>query len=98
MKTKNIKKVLTSMLVAGVILSNSIIAMAATVQVDGGTWAYGTNVTKCYSNYYHGSRAHNSTAINGNATASYSGQVSAKNTSYASVSKTLTGNTAYYGF
>ncbi|MBQ8999834.1 MAG: lactococcin 972 family bacteriocin [Clostridium sp.] len=98
MKTKNIKKALTSMVVAGMVLSNSVVAMAATKQVDGGNWGYGTNLTKCYSNYYHGSKSHNSTAINGNATSSYSGQTSAKYTSYASVSRTLKGNTAYYGF
>lgn len=97
MKTKNIKKALTSMVVAGMVLSNSVVAMAATANVDGGKWTYGTNVTKCYSNYYHGGSAHNSTAINGNGTASKA-SASKGYTSYASVSRTWSGNTAYYGF
>ena len=97
MKVKNIKKAITSLVLVGAVASNSILAMAATDNVDGGTWSHGTNLTKCYSNYYHGSYYHNSTAINGDATASKD-YAYAGDTSYASVSRTLTGNTAYYGF
>lgn len=96
MKVKSIKKSLTALVLGGIILSNSSIAMAAKTSVGGGTLYHGVTFTKCYSNYYHATKTHMSSAMNGKGDIVKSNWTSARYTSYASVSRTLTGNQAFY--
>lgn len=63
---------------------------------EGGTWDYGVTPLYVYSNYYHGTRTHKSTACS-NAGCAYSGWVSAGSTSYATMNpSTFGGNEAFY--
>lgn len=96
MKIKSIKKSLTALVLGGIILSNSSIAMAAKTYVGGGTLYHGVTLTECYSNYYHATKLHMSSAINGKGKLVKSGWVNSRFTSYASVVRTLTGNESYY--
>ena len=96
MKVKSIKKSLTALVLGGIILSNSSIAMAAKTYIGGGTLYHGVTFKECYSNYYHAKNTHMSSAINGKGHLSKSYWTSARYTSYASVARTLTGNESYY--
>lgn len=59
---------ITAMLVCALLVPTVAYALGtAVVSVGGGTWSYGTTVTtslqkRVWSNYYHGSRYHTSTA------------------------------------
>lgn len=62
----NIKrKIATSVGACAVVLGFATPALAAVAYPGGGTWVYGTNTTEVYSNYYHGSKRHRSSTING---------------------------------
>jgi len=66
----------------------------------GGTWSYGTNGPNntVFSNFYHATRKHGSTAENGAGNAARSADTAAGRTSKASIRKTYAGNHAYYRF
>lgn len=96
MKIKSIKKSLTALVLGGIILSNSSIALAAVTNIGGGTLYNGVTLKECYSNYYHPTKVHMSSAMNGKGLLVKSNWVNAGYTSYASVSKTLSGNQAFY--
>ena len=96
MKIKSIKKSLTALVLGGIILSNSSIALAAVTNIGGGTLYNGVTLKECYSNYYHAKNTQMSSAINGKGHLSKSYWTSARYTSYASVARTLTGNESYY--
>ena len=95
MKVKSIKKSLTALVLGGIILSNSAVAMAAKKSLSGGTLYYGVTLSECYSNYFHAGKEHRSTAINGKGDSCVSKWVSVDKTSYASVKRTLTGNESF---
>ena len=84
-----IKKFMSMMLVAGLLVTSSAVpTLAASANVSGGIWSYGTSVVglnqkRVYSNYYHASKTHKSSASIGTRT-STSGWTSAGVTSYAS--------------
>lgn len=96
MKIKSIKKSLTALVLGGIILSNSSIAMAAKSYLGGGTLYHGVTFTECYSNYYHATKTHMSSAMNGKGNLKKSYWTNPRYTSYASVSRTVSGNEAYY--
>ncbi|WP_195988343.1 lactococcin 972 family bacteriocin [Clostridium sp. D53t1_180928_C8] len=96
MKIKNIKKSITALVLGGIILSNSAVAMAAKKNIGGGILYYGVTFTECYSNYYHSTKTHMSTAVNGKGYMKKSYWINSRYTSYASIDRTLTGNASYY--
>ncbi|MBM6630033.1 lactococcin 972 family bacteriocin [Mammaliicoccus vitulinus] len=57
------KKFFITLLLAITITSSVGIVKAYQVNVNGGTWNYGISNKYVWSNYYHGSKAHYSTAI-----------------------------------
>lgn len=86
--TRNKAKKVIALFTTCVVLAGSTVpALAATANVGGGVWSYGTTISgvkkKAYSNYYHGSKTHKSTASVGT-NSNTSGWVKAGNTSYAS--------------
>ncbi|MCX7922723.1 MAG: lactococcin 972 family bacteriocin [Clostridia bacterium] len=104
--TRMKKFLLTTIVVASLVMAQLSIANAVTVSVDGGSWNYGLATQLGfiwdYSYYYHPSKAHYSNAmING----MYSGRKNANagQTSCADSPKVdiITGATtwnSYYGF
>lgn len=96
MKIKSIKKSLTALVLGGIILSNSSIAMAAKSYFGGGILYHGVTLTECYSNYYHATKAHMSSAMNGRGKIVKSSWTPVRYTSYATVEKTLIGNQSFY--
>lgn len=83
---------------AGLALGGGGVANATTTYPsEGGTWDYGVDywVMKTWSNYYHPSRVHHSTACSASA-CTQSGWVPAGYWSNASRLATWGGNTAYY--
>jgi lactococcin 972 family bacteriocin len=62
---------------------------------EGGTWSHGTN-DGVYSNYYHPSKRHGSTAMNGRGNSNRVTGIASGSWSYASISKTTAGNSAYW--
>ena len=96
MKIKSIKKSLTALVLGGIILSNSSIALAAVTNIGGGTLYNGVTLKECYSNYYHPTKAHMSSAMNGKGILKKSYWTNPRYTSCASVTRTLTGNQAFY--
>ncbi|MFJ9546073.1 lactococcin 972 family bacteriocin [Streptomyces erythrochromogenes] len=88
-------KIKAAVVAAGFVLAASVPAVAATSQVSGGTWMYGTNSSDMvYSNYYHPTRCHGSSA-QGKYLAQ-SGNVDKDRTSYASAPEAWSGNKSYY--
>ena len=96
MNIKRIKKSVTALVLGGIILSNSAVAMAAKKNIGGGILYYGVTFSECYSNYYHGTKTHMSSAMNGKGKLVKSEWVRARYTSFASVERTLSGNASYY--
>lgn len=96
-----VKKVLSGLLLVGTLATSSIPALAATANVEGGIWSYGTKVSginqkTVYSNYLHNSRRHRS-SVTIDTTYVNSGWVSPGVTSYASaVGAWNAGTHAYY--
>lgn len=93
------KKFVLTMLIAIIISTSAGVANAYQINISGGKWNYGISNTYVWSNYYHGSKGHGSTAI-GKYT-SFSGYTKRGNWSYASahaVSKWQIGKTnkTYY--
>ncbi|WP_373887300.1 lactococcin 972 family bacteriocin [Actinomyces bowdenii] len=70
-----------------------------TANVAGGRWSYGTNWKVVYSNFYHPSRCHGSSAqtYNGLVTAR-SARTAAGHWSYAQVRRSTNTNEAFYWF
>ncbi|MFZ7088109.1 lactococcin 972 family bacteriocin [Curtobacterium sp. RRHDQ10] len=64
----------------------------------GGTWYHGIKNGQVYSNFYHYTRKHGSSVINGEGWKKSSRLVDPRLTSNASISSTIAGNTAYYRF
>jgi lactococcin 972 family bacteriocin len=75
-------------------------AYATTSYPDGGTWNYETNIFvtggPVFSNYYHPSQRHGSTAVNGQGGSDRSADRPGGTWSYASTPGTWWGNSAYY--
>lgn len=88
MRTK-IKKCISSFALVSVLAFGvAVPAFAATVNVDGGTWDYGTSVVgvnqkKVWSNYLHNTKVHKSSCSIG-ANKSDSGWTNAGSTSFSS--------------
>ncbi|MFP1627016.1 lactococcin 972 family bacteriocin [Streptomyces sp. 5K101] len=60
----NIKKVVRLGVATGaLVVATATPALAVVVNAGGGTWDYGTNSSTVWSNYYHGSLCHGSTAV-----------------------------------
>lgn len=76
----------------GLVVGGAAPAHAVTQNVGGGTWSYGVTATTNYSNYYHGSYYHRSTAYNSSGTQRAYGE--AGYWSRAGVKATLSGNQA----
>ena len=87
--TAKIKKRISSFALIGVLaLGTAVPAFAASVNVGGGTWDYGTsiagiNVKKVYSNYLHNTKMHKASCSIG-ANKSTSGWKTAGNTAFSS--------------
>jgi lactococcin 972 family bacteriocin len=62
---------------------------------EGGTWSHGTN-DGVYSNYYHPSKRHGSTAMNGRGLSHKVTGIPSGSWSYARIGKTMAGNSAYW--
>ncbi len=85
------RRLLSIMMAGSIIFSTGVVALAKTVQVEGGSWDYGTSLfveswtikKKVYSNYYHQKKVHKSTCEIGT-TSSSSDWVAAGKTSYSS--------------
>lgn len=82
---------------AGLLFGAAAPASAAVETPEGGLWDYGVNywVLNTWSDYYHETDAHGSTACSANA-CDESGTVPGGQWSEASISATWGGNTAYY--
>ncbi|MEV5594275.1 lactococcin 972 family bacteriocin [Streptomyces sp. NPDC052496] len=81
--------------VAGVItLGVATPAVAASVNVSGGQWDYGTKDDTVYSNYLHLKQCHGS-SVKGKYYAS-SGDVQPRGWAYASAEEAMWGNETYY--
>lgn len=68
---------------------------------EGGEWHYGVTgvvIKDLYSDYYHPTRKHGSSAYNGNGTGNRSEIVDAKAWSRSKVHHTFVGNEAFYRF
>jgi lactococcin 972 family bacteriocin len=100
---KSQKTIFSAVLAAALTVGGATAAANATTAYspEGGTWNYGVRsggiygtVGEVYSEYYHPSRTHKSTAC-ANGTCSYSGWVSAGTTSVAKRMQ-QSPNTAYY--
>lgn len=68
---------------------------------EGGEWHYGVTgvvIKDLYSDYYHPTRKHGSSAYNGNGTGDRSKIVDAKTWSRSKVHHTFVGNEAFYRF
>jgi lactococcin 972 family bacteriocin len=81
----------------GVLLPDNGITPKKVTFPEGGTWDYGTN-DGTYSNYFHKTRQHATSVINGNATYKTSGSARPNTWSKVSVFHTWTGNQAFYRF
>ncbi|MCU1526698.1 MAG: hypothetical protein JWP75_461 [Frondihabitans sp.] len=81
----------------GVVLPDSATAPKTVTFPGGGTWDYGTNAGT-YSNYFHKSKKHATSVVNGNATYASSGTARANAWSKVSIFHTWTGNKAFYRF
>ncbi|WP_431520211.1 lactococcin 972 family bacteriocin [Bifidobacterium pseudolongum] len=45
---------------------SGVMPLAEAFPVEGGTWQYGRNLVKAWSNYYHPTKPHASTVTSGN--------------------------------
>lgn len=103
MKNNMLKKAVSTLMIAGVLATSTVPALAATANVGGGVWDYGTKVAginqkKVYSNYYHAKKKHKSSVSIGTLAVS-SGWVAKGDTSYASAKGEWDADThAYYNY
>ncbi|WP_411742030.1 lactococcin 972 family bacteriocin [Raineyella sp. W15-4] len=88
------KAIATAVVTLGIAAGSAASANATVVPVGGGTWNYGVGGI-VWSNYYHGSKVHGSTACSGVRCVA-SPWTPQGRWSYASTSATLAGNTAYW--
>lgn len=86
-------------LAGALVVGGATAANAATKSAEGGKLDYGVDYGygSVWSNYYHPSKAHGSTACN-SMSCSRSDRVPAGRWSYASMGSTLGGNSSYYWF
>lgn len=95
-------KKVVSMILATVLLLSMCVTVLA-VDIDGGVWDYGTNITginrkTVYSNFFHPTKVHRSSVTIGTTYAD-SGWVLSKQTSYASAEGSWGDDThAYYDY
>ncbi|MBC3185963.1 lactococcin 972 family bacteriocin [Corynebacterium sp. zg-331] len=62
--SKKLSRSLAATALSGALVAGgAAAALAIQVNVDGGTWSYGINSTHVYSNYYHPTTKHGSTAV-----------------------------------
>lgn len=79
----------------GVLLPAGGVAPKYTSHPEGGTWVHGTD-NGVYSNYYHPTKRHGSTAMNGRGQSNKATNVAGGLWSRASIAKTWAGNSAYW--
>lgn len=79
----------------GAVVPDGQYGVAARVIREGGVWTYGTH-DGLFSNYWHKTRAHGSSVINGNGQRNTSPDVRGGLTSHSRINKTFAGNTAYW--
>ena len=97
MKKTQIASAISLIVLATSLVSVSTAFATTTYPSEGGKWDYGVSpLTTVYSNYYHATRTHGSTACNGIGGCTRSVDTQRGNTSYASRTPTAWGNTAYY--
>ena len=72
------------------------IANAAVVQVEGGTWNYGTNKTKVWSHYQHQRRTHSASVGNGDGNWQKSGWKRPGRLAKAETYRTTRNNQSFY--
>ncbi|MCY9787584.1 lactococcin 972 family bacteriocin [Nocardiopsis sp. EMB25] len=93
MKINFRRTTVTVLLTSGLALGAAGIAAADVDYVGGGTWYHGITETRVYSNYYHGSVCHGSTAVG---TTVVRDSAPAGGTSRASAPRAWTNNQSYY--
>ncbi len=97
MKKRTIIGAISSVALAASLLTAGAAVATVVNPPEGGTWDYGvTPFTTVWSNYYHGSRTHGSTACTGYPSCTRSADKAPGTWSYASRVPTLWGNTSYY--
>ncbi|WP_405680997.1 lactococcin 972 family bacteriocin [Streptomyces sp. NBC_00868] len=79
---------------SALVVAGATPALAASVQVSGGTWSYGVGGGYVYSSYYHVSKCHGS-SVQGAYFAS-SGNTDAGIQANASAETAWSGNKSYY--
>ncbi|MEU5692420.1 lactococcin 972 family bacteriocin [Actinosynnema sp. NPDC020468] len=90
-----VDRVVKSALAAGaLVLGIATPALATVVNVGGGTWDYGVDSARVWSNYYHGSKCHGSSVVG--AYYDSSGDTRAGITARASAPAKGSGNKSYY--
>lgn len=93
----SIKKTATRAITAGILLTTTAAGIASADNVGGGIWNHGFGLTTVYSNYYHPSTCHGSTAIG--TVKNYSGNTNPGVWAYASSQRTSSGtNQAYWNY
>ncbi|MDR0918849.1 MAG: lactococcin 972 family bacteriocin [Oscillospiraceae bacterium] len=100
---KKLKNLAISTLAVGLMTISAIsVVSATTANPEGGTWVYGTSgipgIGKCYSEFWHPSRTHSATAVNGSGKVDKDFGRPSNVWAKASVSRSFSGNEAYYGF
>lgn len=89
-------KKFVNMITIAFVFSFFVLPVFATIEMaGGGRWDYGVNKYDggtCWSNYYHESCRHGSTAMNGDGDVDQADGIDAGEESYASVSSTSHGN------
>lgn len=88
------KGLATGLLSTGLLIAGAGVAEAAQHYVGGGIWTEGMDSKNTYSNYYHPSRHHGSTACN--AFGCDRKSAPAGKTSFAAVPRTSFGNKTYW--
>ncbi|RKS10276.1 lactococcin 972 family bacteriocin [Nocardiopsis sp. Huas11] len=83
----------TALLAGGLVAGAAGTASAVVEYVGGGVWDHGIVNSRVYSNYYHSSICHGSTAVG---TTTVRATAGAGATSYASAPKAWTNNQTYY--
>lgn len=94
MKVSMSKRAVSVTLAGLLALGGTGVAGATIVNIDGGTWDYGTGSGQVWSHYFHNGVRHGSTAVG--TFKSDSGCVNKNTWSRATAPKTPSGNKSYY--